>query len=80
VGDHIVGFVAGQGDEAGVWERRLWRFVSQATENQLDGDALQRVYLKVIGEPLTTQSHDLEERAREHYRHWHSDAMRRTGV
>jgi len=52
VGDHIVGFVAGQGDEAVVWERRLWRFVSQATENQLDGDALQRVYLKVIGEPL----------------------------
>jgi hypothetical protein len=52
VGDHIASFVAGQGDEASVWERRLWRFVSQATENQLDGEALQKVYVKLLGEPL----------------------------
>ena len=51
MGDHIAEFVKEHGDEGVAWERRLWRFVSQATENSLDGEKLHSVYIKVVGAP-----------------------------
>lgn len=53
VGDHIASFGREQGEEGLAWERRLWRFVSQATENSLDGEKLHSVYVKVVGAPLS---------------------------
>ena len=49
VGDHIRQFVADQGPDGSTWERDLWGFVSNATENTLDGDKLQSVYQRVVG-------------------------------
>ena len=43
VGDHIQGLPARQGES----EHRLWSFVSSFTENKMDGDKLQKLYVKL---------------------------------
>ncbi len=43
VGDHIQSLPGRQGDS----ERRLWSFVSSFTENKMDGDKLQKLYVKL---------------------------------
>lgn len=43
VGDHIQSLPGRQGES----ERRLWSFVSSFTENKMDGDKLQKLYVKL---------------------------------
>lgn len=43
VGDHIQGLPGRQADS----ERRMWSFVSDFTENKMDGDKLQKLYVKL---------------------------------
>ena len=43
VGDHIQSLPGRQAES----ERRLWSFVSDFTENKMDGDKLQKLYVKL---------------------------------
>ncbi len=43
VGDHIQSLPARQGES----ERKLWSFVSDFTENKMDGDKLSKLYAKL---------------------------------
>lgn len=43
MGDHIQSLPGRQGES----ERRLWSFVSSFTENKMDGDKLQKLYVKL---------------------------------
>ena len=47
VGDHI------QSVAKGDTERKLWSFVSSFSENDMDGDKLSRLYLKLKGNKTT---------------------------
>ena len=43
MGDHIQSLPGRQAES----ERRLWSFVSDFTENKMDGDKLQKLYVKL---------------------------------